>query len=110
MKNRLLSFVVEGLTIKKDPNSDFTNLISGTSSYYIARFLFDSSWKDMKKVAVFRSASVTKYVPIIGNICAIPDEVTASLIYRVSVIGKTEDTTVQTKEVVIRQSKGGSHG
>ena len=107
---RVLSFVVEGQTIKKDELCDFTGLVSGTKGYYQAKFTFDRTWKDYQKVAVFRTTAVKKYVPIIDGICEIPDEVTKGLLYYVSVVGVMDGVSLPTTEVFVRQKRGGANG
>lgn len=109
VKNRVLSFVVEGQSIKKDETCDFTGLVSGTKNYYKARFTFDNSWKEYKRVAVFRNRQITKYVPIISETCEIPDEITESLLYYVSVVGVLGDVSLPTTEVFVKQKRGGAN-
>lgn len=109
-KKRELSFVVEGQTIKKDEWCDFSNLVSGTKGYYSAKFSFDKTWKDYQKVAVFRNVKTKKYVPIIDNRCKIPDEITDSLTYYVSVVGVNDDISLPTTETFVRQKRGGVNG
>lgn len=110
LKTRVLSFIVEGQSIKKDPNCDFTGLVSGTKGYYQARFGFDREWRDYKKIAIFRTREITKYVPIINGTCQIPDEVTDHIMYYVSVVGKLKDLSIPTTEIAIRQNRGGGNG
>lgn len=107
---RVLSFVVEGQTIKKDEQCDFTGLVSGTKGYYAAKFSFDKTWKDYQKIAVFRTTSTKKYVPIVDGICEIPDEVTEGLLYYVSVVGVVGDVTLPTTETFVRQKRGVVYG
>lgn len=110
LKQRVLSFIVEGQQIKKDPACDFTGLVSGTKGYYQAKFTFDREWKDYKKIAVFKTRNEAKYLPILNGMCNIPDEITSSMTYRVSVVGKNKDQSIPTTEILIRQNKGGSNG
>lgn len=113
---RVLSFVVEGQTIKKDEQCDFTGLVSGTKGYYAAKFSFDKTWKDYQKVAVFRTTATKKYVPIVDGIYEIPDEVTKGLLYYVSVVGVMDGASLQatvtlpTTETFVRQKRGGADG
>ncbi len=110
LKTRVLSFIVEGQSIRKDPNCDFTGLVSGTKGYYQAKFSFDKEWKDYKCIAIFKTSKITKFVPIINNACSIPDEITEHLNYRISVLGQSGLQSIPTTEVSIRQNKGGSNG
>ncbi len=107
---RVLSFVVEGQTIKKDEQCDFTGLVSGTKGFYTAKFSFDKTWKDYQKVAVFRTTSVKKYIPIVDGTCEIPDEVTKGLLYYVSVVGVADGVSLPTTETFVRQKRGGANG
>lgn len=108
--NRELSFVVEGQTIKKDEWCDFTGLVSGTKGFYTAKFSFDKAWNDYQKVAVFRNTKTKKYVPIVDGRCKIPDEITDSLLYYVSVVGVVNDISLPTTETFVKQKRGGVNG
>ena len=108
--NRALSFVVEGQKIKRDDNCDFSGLVAGTKNFYEAKFMFDSSWEDYKKIVVFRAKDVLKYVPLTTDSCMIPDEIVEALIYYVSVVGINGDVSLPTTEVFIKQMRGGANG
>lgn len=110
LKTRVLSFIIEGQSIKKDPNCDFTGLVSGTKGFYQAKFTFDKEWKEYKRIAIFKARNITKFIPIIDGTCPIPDEVTEHLNYRISVLGQNGSQSIPTTEVSIRQNKGGSNG
>ena len=110
MKTRYLSFIVEDKRIKKDPKCDFTGLVTGTKGIYMAKFSFDKDWREYRKVAVFRTTKITKYVPIVNGMCAVPDEVSDAMMYYVSVIGTGSSVSVPTTEVAVRQTKGGANG
>ena len=107
---RVLSFVVEGQTIKKDEQCDFTGLVSGTKGFYEAKFSFDRSWKVYQKIAVFRTIATKKYVLINDGSCMIPDEITDGLTYYVSVVGVMGDVSLPTTETFVRQKRGGVNG
>lgn len=109
-KSRVLSFNIEGQKIVKDPNCDFSGLVSGTKGYYRAKFSFDHSWRDYKKIAVFRTTKEKKYIPIVQGECQVPDEITSSLLYYVSIIGVEGDKTIPTTEVAVRQYRGAGNG
>ena len=104
---RVLSFVVEGQNIKKDEFCDFTGLVSGTKGYYTAKFRFDKTWDDYKKIVVFRNREVTKYVPLTELACDIPDEIVDAMTFYVSVIGILGDVSLPTTEVFVKQKRGG---
>lgn len=103
---RTLEFVVNKQVLTKKEDCDFSNLVSGTKGYYQARFVFSGEWKKFKRVAVFRNREITRYELITNGLCPIPDEITESMVYWVSVIGKSEEVTYPTNEVYISQKKG----
>lgn len=107
---RTLSFLIKDQIIEKDPDCDFSGLVAGTKGYYVAKFSFSESWTNYKKIAVFKNRSTTKFVPIINDMCQIPDEITTSLLYRVSVVGNTRDISIPTTETFVTQKRGGMYG
>lgn len=47
-RNRILKFIVNGQTIKTDPNCCFTGIVSGSEGCLIANFKFSSEWNVLK--------------------------------------------------------------
>lgn len=104
---RVLDFVVNRQIISKSPTGDFKGIVSGTKGYFKARFTFSPEWSGLKKVVIFRSKSTTKYVPLPGNECMIPDDVLTGMTYYVSVVGKSATLVLRTNETFVSQQRGG---
>ena len=43
---RLLKFNIDAQQIQKDPECDFSNIVSGTKDYLKAQFTFSPEWQD----------------------------------------------------------------
>ena len=102
---RTLKFIIEGQTIKQDPNCDFSGLVPGTSGYLMAEFSFSKEWKGLVKVAGFVSGD-KEYEPKIlenGKTCIIPAEVLERTIFSIYVIGKKDGLTLTTNKVIVSQ-------
>ncbi len=95
---RELRFFVEDQRLQKDPDCNFTGLISGTKGYYTCMFSFTKEWREMAKAASFRNGAIIKYVPIRNGRCQIPDELMHSSRIKISVIGKDGDIVIMTNE------------
>lgn len=106
---RTLKFVVDGQTIKPNPNCDFTGLYPGSEGYLRAEFSFSSEWKKCVKVAAFYSALGTEYPPQLledGKSCIIPAEALVRKVFKVRVIGKDDDIKMRTNKVTVSQNGG----
>lgn len=103
---RTLKFNVDGQLIRKNENCDFTGIVSNTKGYFEVEFSFSKEWKELNKVAVFRTRTTKKYCPLFDNKCSVPDEITESITYWVSVCGVGTDVTLTTTEVPVLQKKG----
>lgn len=107
---RTLKFDVDGQLIRKDENCDFTGIVSNTKGYYEAGFSFSREWKDLNKVAIFRTRTTKKYCPLFDSKCEIPDEITESITYWVSVYGEGNGIVLTTTEIPVVQKKGARNG
>lgn len=88
---RTLKFIVEGQTIKPDPECDFSGLVPGTEGYLQAEFTFTKEWISTPKVVAFYSRLGTEYTPQAlkdGRTCAIPTEALRKRIFKIQVLGK----------------------
>lgn len=105
---RTLKFIVDGQSIKQDPNCDFTGLIPGTEGYLQAEFSFSSDWSGCTAVAAFYSNLGKEYEPqlIKNGRCLIPAEALAKSIFKVRVIGRKTNYKLGTNKVSVHQ-KGG---
>lgn len=100
---RTLNFDVKQQTIKK--SGDFSKIVSGSSGYLKCQFSFDTEWNGLLKAAEFR-----KYIdsdvfpmPIINNVCIVPDAVLDGSQWYVNVIGKSGSKQITTNRALIRQ-------
>lgn len=84
---RTLKFIVEGQTIKPDPECDFSGLVPGSQ----AEFTFSKEWTSVPKVVAFYSRLGNEYPPQPlkdGKTCTIPAEALRKRIFKVQVLGK----------------------
>lgn len=106
---RTLKFIVDGQTIKPDPNCDFTGLIPGTDKYLQAEFDFSPAWDKCVKVVGFYSALGREYQPRIlrdGKSCVIPKEALEKRVFKLKVVGKCDEYTVTTNKLAVGQNGG----
>ena len=110
MNLRTLKFIVDGQSIKQDPDCDFSGLVPGTAGYLRAEFAFSPEWDNTTKVIGFFSNLGVEYEPrFLGNTrsCIIPSEALAKRIFKIRVIGKTKDGIKLTTNKVAVCQKGG---
>lgn len=84
---RTLKFIVEGRTIKPDPECDFSGLTPDSQ----AEFTFSKEWESVPKVVAFYSRLGNEYQPQAlkdGKTCTIPAEALRKRIFKVQVLGK----------------------
>jgi hypothetical protein len=106
---RILEFIVDGQTIKQDPECDFTNLVPGSEGYLQAKFSFSSDWDGCIKVVAFYSPLGREYPPqAIGNsgICTIPPEALKKRAFKVQVLAKKKGVKLVTNRLTITQDGG----
>lgn len=106
---RTLKFIVDGQTIKQDPNCDFSGLVPGTEGYLKAVFTFSSEWADSVRIATFHSVMGKEYPPQIlhnGTQCMIPPEALKRKTFKVGVVGKKGETKMTTNKVAVSQNGG----
>lgn len=106
---RTIRFIVNGQSMKLDPECDISDLMPGSKGYLLASFAFSSEWDKCTKVAAFFSNLGTEYKPQIladGSTCIIPSEALAKSIFKVQVIGQKGDYNIRTNKVIVYQ-KGG---
>lgn len=101
---RLLKFNVNSQRISKDPECDFSNLVSGTSGYVRAKFNFSSEWDGYNKTARFFRGHNEHTVPLdSNNECYIPTEVLTGQSFRVGVIMRRGTSRIPTNQINVRQ-------
>lgn len=111
---RTLRFIVDGTSIKQDPNCDFSGLFPGKNPDVQAEFVFSSEWENATKVAAFWSILDKEYEPQVledGESCAIPSEALSRASFKIQVLGKKGKTRwstskLSTNKLTIRQTGG----
>lgn len=103
---RTLKFKIDGQRIKKDPECDFSGLITGSKGYLECEFEFTRDWAGLAKAAIFETGDYVKYQPLVNNRCNVPDEVTDSTKIHVHVFGKDNTMVLSTNTAVILQHRG----
>lgn len=102
---RTLRFIVNGQTIEKDPSSDFSGLVAGTSGYLQAQFAFDNDWDGCKKAASFWCLGREYATPVIDGACMIPAEALTWKTFGVSVTGTKKDYVIPTNKITVYQER-----
>lgn len=81
-------------------------IVKGSKGYLQCRFSFSEEWQKMKKVAVFSDAYGFKEehaVPVIENVCPVPDEVTDGHRIYIKVVGKQDGVMIKTRVCALDQ-------
>ena len=100
-----LNLIVSGQALSKDNNSDWDNLIHGTKDEYLFTFEFDETWNTVPKRAVFfRASEYETYMPILKDVCALPNRISKYKKIYVSLICETEKgERIFTNEIEVKQ-------
>ena len=102
---KTLPFKVEGQRLKRADASSFTHLVAGSKGYLRASFSFDKDWDGLARVAVFTVGTKSEYFRLKNDICDIPDSVTDSASFYVSVVGVKQGAMITTNKIRIKQEK-----
>lgn len=102
---RILEFDVNGQSLIKSKNCNFSGIVPGSDGYLKSHFTFSNDWAGTVKVAEFRThaSSEPVSVPIINNECMVPADVTGGDRWYVKVIGKRGDVLIPTGNCRVRQ-------
>ena len=103
---RVLKFVVDGQTIKKDEQCDFSNLVPGTEGYLKVEFSFSPEWHGYVKAARFFSSMGREYPQRMlkdGKSCVVPSEALGKKVFKIQVIGKNTNSKLTTNKVAVSQ-------
>ena len=108
---RTLRFIVDGQTLKADPDCDFSGLVPGSSGYLRAEFSFSSEWDGFAKVAGFYQKpggfECTPQLLRDGKSCVIPDEALETKRFEVFVLGRDKTKKkLTTNKVTVTQDGG----
>lgn len=101
---RTLYFEINGQTLRKIDN--FSGIIKGSKQYLKCHFAVkDSEWTGMGMVAVFENSDGTYAVAVQKDgSCMVPDEVTDSSYFKVSVVGVSgKSKKITTNKELINQ-------
>ena len=100
---RVLKFIVDAQRIYRDPDCDFTNIVSGTQNYLQAYFSFSPEWHDCTLVASFWRGDKEHAVLIQDGLCDIPAEVLTGRTFGLSLIGQRDEYRITTNRIIVRQ-------
>lgn len=100
---RALKFIVNGQSLQKDPNCDFSGIIRGSKGYLVAEFSFDSSWKGCTIAASFWHFDKECAVLVQNNRCMIPDEALEGFSVGVTLRGVKKRYSISTNKTVFEQ-------
>lgn len=106
---RILKFIVDQQTLKKDPMCDFSGLTKGTKGYLKAQFSFSKEWNGCTKVVGFYSSYGDEYRPQVldkDNSCMIPDEALKRETFFIKVIAKRNKFLITTNKFKVTQNGG----
>lgn len=102
---RVLDFIAAGQTLRRDPQCDFTGIVSGSRGYLQANFRFSKEWTGCKKVAVFLCKGTEYPVGIKNNMCMIPWEALENTrVVQLYVIGRREGYQITTNMAAFPQT------
>ena len=101
---RRLEFIVDGQLIRKSPNCDFSNIVSGTVGYLSAVFAFSDDWRDCRKAASFW-LNDTEHAVLLdeSDSCVIPEEILTGDRFFVSVTGMKSGYKITTNKTKVKQ-------
>lgn len=108
---RTLKFIVDGQSLKTDPDCDFSGLVPGTSGYLRAEFLFSSEWDNCAKVVGFvQKPGGFECAPQLlrdGKSCLIPDDALTTKRFEIFVLGRDKSKKkLTTNKVTVTQYGG----
>lgn len=101
---RTLNFIIEGLSIRKDPQCDFSGIVPGTKGYLRATFKFDSDWSGCEKMVVFSRFGIERIpIRVINNSCEIPSDVLLRRSFKLKIIGVKPGLRLVTNNLEVKQ-------
>lgn len=102
---RILKFIITDQSIQKDPDCDFSGIVSGTKGYLYAQFSFSKEWEGCRVAAVFNCLGKSYPSPVINGKCIIPADALTWDYFGVSVIGQRENYRITTNEIKVDQER-----
>lgn len=100
---RVLEFIADGQTLKKDPRCDFAGIVAGSRGYLRACFSFSKDWSGCKKVAVFSCNGKNYPAPLDYNMCEIPAGALTGTAVQVYLVGRRPGFEITTSATAFPQ-------
>lgn len=100
---RLLNFNVDAQHITKDPNCDFSKIVSGTRNYLRAHFNFSPEWQGCIKVASFWRGGKEYAVVLENDECVIDPNALTGPTFGVTVMGAKGSYRITTNRILVSQ-------
>lgn len=100
---RVLQFLIRQQNVRKDPECDFSGLVSGSEGYLQARFLYSKEWDGCAVAAVFSSVDGAEAVPVVNGECAVPKKILKKKRWWVYVVGVKDNYRIATNKVEVMQ-------
>lgn len=100
---RVLKFIVNGQSLQKDPNCDFSGIIRESIGYLVAEFSFDSAWEGCTIAASFWHFGEEHAALVQNNRCMIPDEALRGFSVGVTLRGVKKGYSISTNRVMFEQ-------
>ena len=100
---RVLKFIVNGQSLQKDPNCDFSGIIRESIGYLVAEFSFDSAWKGCTIAASFWHFGEEHAALVQNTRCMIPDEALRGFSVGVTLRGVKKGYSISTNKVMFEQ-------
>lgn len=104
---RTLKFIVNAQKLEKDPDCDFSGLVSGSKGYLEAMFSFSQDYYNCKITAIFlnKDEEYPVDVSIVKNRCVIPEEALIGDSFSVRLIAEKKDYRICTNQIRVRQRR-----
>lgn len=102
---RTIKFNVNDTTIRKDPSSDFSNLLKEATVQAI--FEFSDDWDGYVKVAEIKrdGKELEPQVLLHGSTCEIPGEALRGAFFQISILGKRGEDRRKTRCILVNANK-----
>lgn len=101
---RTLRFTVDGQTIRKNPDCDFSGLVAGSVGYLRANFKFSKEWFGCTKAASFWFDGL-EHAVLLDELdsCMIPEKALSGEQFQVAVTGVKSGFKIRTNKTKVRQ-------
>lgn len=104
---RILKFIVEGQTLRKDPECDFSHIIKGSKDYLGCSFKLPADWRNIPLAATFTHYGKEICAsPVFSGACLVDNSVTDYKNFKISLTAIKNGEIVRTNAVKIWQEEG----